>query len=41
MGFQNMDSAESIDGDVIVVEMFGADDMGCEYWYDDRGIPVL
>jgi hypothetical protein len=36
-----MDSAGSVAGDVIVVDMLDAEDMGCEYWYVDIGIPVL
>jgi hypothetical protein len=41
MGFQNMESAVSVADDVIAVDMLDADDMGCEYWYVDKGTPVL
>lgn len=33
MGFQNMDSAVSVVGDVIEADILVADDMGCAYWY--------
>jgi hypothetical protein len=41
IGFQNIASAAAVVGDVMLVGILDAEDMGCEYWYVPIDMLVL